>query len=226
MSFQQETTDRERAALAYAVANGLKNWTKIYLIARDDKTSDVESLKSLRFLASRWKCSERIQTAYQEEQRIFEALKERERRAAVQAFCLIHKIDAESLTTTADESAPDDAEAQKGDILDILRGDVDFLDRDQFLQFLSKEANATKDAKARNEILKMLSDNLRYKETGLHDQTNDIQRFYTPIKCKECPLYKAAKEINQNEIKEEKDAETIENKPIKRKRGRPRKAEK
>ena len=38
----------------------------------------------------------------------------------------------------------------------------------------------------------MLSDNLRYKDTE-RDENNEIQRFYTPITCENCPIYNKCK---------------------------------
>ncbi|MBO7322609.1 MAG: hypothetical protein J6U51_03375 [Bacteroidales bacterium] len=65
---------------------------------------------------------------------------------------------------------------------------VNFLDRDQFLEYLNKKANSQTDEKLQNETLKMLSDNLRYKDGD--NETTEIQRFYTPICCKDCEIYK------------------------------------
>ena len=55
-------------------------------------------------------------------------------------------------------------------------------------KFSEEYANEIKDDKLRNDILKMLSDNLRYKD-GENDENNEIQRFYTPLLCKDCKLY-------------------------------------
>ena len=70
---------------------------------------------------------------------------------------------------------------------------MNFLDRDEFLKFLNDRANEIKDDKLRNDILKMLSDNLRYKDSEA-GENNDIQRFYTPILCQDCPLYQQENE--------------------------------
>ena len=72
---------------------------------------------------------------------------------------------------------------------------TNFLDRDEFLKFLNDRANQITDDKLRNDILKMLSDNLRYKDTE-RDENNEIQRFYTPITCENCEIYKRCKGCN------------------------------
>ena len=78
---------------------------------------------------------------------------------------------------------------------------TNFLDRDEFLQFLNSRANAIKDDKLRNDILKMLSDNLRYKDTE-RDENNEIQRFYTPVTCENCTIYNKCKDCKLSKCPE------------------------
>ena len=53
-----------------------------------------------------------------------------------------------------------------------------------------KQANRIQDEKTRNETLKMISDNLRYKDMDKEkDEDEEVRRFYTPMVCHECPLY-------------------------------------
>ena len=77
--------------------------------------------------------------------------------------------------------------------LQILPGlEVDFRDREQFLNFLNAEANRIKDGKTRLDVLKMLSDLQRMKEAE-NGKNGEIQRFYTPLLCSECVLYRKEK---------------------------------
>ena len=69
---------------------------------------------------------------------------------------------------------------------------TDFLNRDEFLKFLNTRANEITDDKLRNDILKMLSDNMRYKESENEGET-EIQRFYTPQTCENCEIYNKCK---------------------------------
>ena len=79
------------------------------------------------------------------------------------------------------------------DNLQILPGlEVDFRDREQFLNFLNAEANRIKDGKTRLDVLKMLSDLQRMKEAE-NGKNGEIQRFYTPLQCRDCELYRKAK---------------------------------
>ena len=60
--------------------------------------------------------------------------------------------------------------------------EINFLDRDEFLSYLNKQANRIQDEKSRNETLKMISDNLRYKDMDREKEGDeDIRRFSTPM---------------------------------------------
>ena len=66
---------------------------------------------------------------------------------------------------------------------------VDFTDKGQFIQYLNQAANRITDDKLKNDILKMLSDHLDFKDESKRDESNQIQRFYLPLRCQDCKLY-------------------------------------
>ena len=94
--------------------------------------------------------------------------------------------------TREDERRVLETETRKTEEGEPINEKTNFLDRDEFLQFLNDRANQIQDDKTRNDILKMLSDNLRYKDTE-RDENNEIQRFYTPVTCENCEIYKRCK---------------------------------
>ena len=100
-------------------------------------------------------------------------------------------------TSTALRSGALDATGEsdnsKAGSIDFLQPlEVDFRDREQFLNFLNAEANRIKDGKTRLDVLKMLSDLQRMKEAE-NGKNGEIQRFYTPLQCRDCELYCKAK---------------------------------
>lgn len=73
-----------------------------------------------------------------------------------------------------------------------LPKNVDFANRDDFISYCTAAANRVQDERQRLDYLKILADLQRFKESQT-TENNDIQRFYTPLKCCNCPLYKAKK---------------------------------
>lgn len=71
-------------------------------------------------------------------------------------------------------------------------GEVDFTDISQFIAYLNNQANVLEDEKDRQKYLSMLSDLLRFKESG-NENNEEIMRFYTGINCPQCNLYLARK---------------------------------
>ena len=66
---------------------------------------------------------------------------------------------------------------------------VDFTDKSEFIKYLNQAANRITDDKLKNDILKMLSDHLDFKDESKRDESNQIQRFYLPLRCQDCNLY-------------------------------------
>lgn len=165
-------TDREQAAIVYHVFNGCNNKAVLFQIAEGPERYNKLSDKSKSVTASRWFNTVKIQDGI----RNFKNIQEQQKKQIIQEYL-------NSLETEAREPAPKEPEDIK----------TNFLDRDEFLQFLNDRANEITDDKTRNDILKMLSDNLRYKDTE-RDENNEIQRFYTPVVCSDCSIYRKCKD--------------------------------
>ena len=162
----RKLSDSEKAALYFYLIENEKDWEKIYSIAIGEERFNNLTANSKQANSSRWKRSARVQFGLGEIKKEFE---ERERKIKETA---VNELGGTETTKIKEK--------------DIK---TDFLNRDEFLQFLNLRANQITDDKLRNDILKMLSDNLRYKESD-KEQENDIQRFYTPITCQDCDIYK------------------------------------
>ena len=161
-------TDSEKIAIHYAVLTSYDDWNVLYKVAIGEERYNKMTTKSKTTSASKWKNSQEVQEELRTRQYNEHKRREEERQK-----------EEESRRET---ESPQRREPSHVD-------QVNFLDRDDFLKFLNKRANEITDDKLRNDILKMLSDNLRYKD-GENDEVNEIQRFYTPIICKDCPLYR------------------------------------
>lgn len=175
----ENLTEKQQAAILYHVFTGCKDRAILFQIAEGETRFNKLTEKSKRNTVSVWFNSEKIQEGIKDITYQIEKFKreiiEKER----------VKWESEGIQ-----------EAEKSS----NSKDVNFLDRDQFLEFLNKKANTIQDDKLRNDILKMLSDNLRYKDTDT-TENNEIQRFYTPVVCSECEIYNKCKSCNVENCK-------------------------
>ena len=170
-------TEQERAAIIYHVFGGCKDRRTLFGIAEGENRVKRLSDKSLKTVATNWFKSHKIQSSI----KYFQTLKQEQENEIIENY--LNSTGARETETT---NQPNPKKRDNG---------VNFLDRDEFLQFLNDKANSIQDDKLRNDILKMLSDNLRYKDTE-RDENNEIQRFYTPLTCENCTIYQRCKGCN------------------------------
>lgn len=169
-----EININEYAAIVFHIVENCNDWEKIYTIAKGPKSLNKVTEDSKNTMIYRWKNKPEIKKAIQELKQQYETKKENFRAA------IIAGVETEPINGTIKNESVEK---------------TNFLDRDEFLQFLNSRANEIKDDKLRNDILKMLSDNLRYKDTE-RDENNEIQRFYTPVTCENCAIYQKCKSCN------------------------------
>ena len=166
-----QLNEQEHAAICFHVLGGCNDKAMLFRIAcgadRYNKLTD----KSKGVTVSKWYNLPKIQEGI----KIYRSIQERKKIELENE--IIAGLEIETTNTT-----------KENDFIEK----TNFLDRDEFLQFLNDRANQIKDDKTRNDILKMLSDNLRYKDTE-RDENNEIQRFYTPVTCENCEIYKRCK---------------------------------
>ena len=173
----KDLTPAQQAAIYLHVVGGFKDWPELFQIAEGKDRYNKLTDKSKRQTVSKFKRSDAINEGIQELRYIL-SLKEKQIRE--------------------DERRVLETEKRKTEEGDQINEKTNFLDRDAFLQFLNDRANEIQDDKTRNDILKMLSDNLRYKDTE-RDENNEIQRFYTPVTCESCEIYKRCKDCKVSE---------------------------
>lgn len=173
-------TPSEKAALYFQLLENEKDWKIIYRIAIGDKHAKSLKDSTMKANASKWKESDRIKNAYEEIKRYFYFKRQD-----------IEKEIKENISTGETEATNGSPKTEVSEM-------TNFLDRDEFLKFLNERANKITDDKLRNDILKMLSDNLRYKDSD-NNEVQEIQRFYTPKTCENCEIYNKCKSCNLSE---------------------------
>ena len=167
----ENLTELERAAIIFHVYGGCKDRRILYQIAYGENKVNKLKSTSLDVMCGNWFRSHKIQSGI----KYFSTLKQDHENEIINKY--IAGLETETTKGTKENTQNDK---------------TNFLDRDEFLQFLNDRANQITDDKLRNDILKMLSDNLRYKDTE-RDENNEIQRFYTPITCENCSIYQKCK---------------------------------
>lgn len=215
---EREITEREKMIITAAIFNGrdktTEDWDKIFLLSRNGATKIQTSSRGSAQSVS-WKSRNAVKKFHQiESERIEKIFRERENKAITDflrnkskdeisdLWAKIHESDSnngngwQTLILGAEQGGND---YDGGDNLQILPGlEVDFRDREQFLNFLNAEANRIKDGKTRLDVLKMLSDLQRMKEAE-NGKNGEIQRFYMPLQCQDCALYRKEKEENESD---------------------------
>lgn len=170
----KELTHAERAAIYYHLSGKCSDWAQLYRIAKgDDALNRLSNDETRAVTVSRWKNSKSIQNAIKETSYLLQREREESEKRAVEVFKETHE-NQERETALAE---------------------VNFLDRDEFLTYLNKKANRIQDEKTRNETLKMISDNLRFKDMEKENEGHEEKvRAYIPLQCHECVLYKRCRE--------------------------------
>lgn len=159
--------EQEEAAICFHVLGGCNDKSMLFRIACGVDRYNRLTNKSKLVSVSKWYNSTKIQEGIKN----YRTIQERK------ANELKNEILADLETETT--------EGTKGnEFIDK----INFLDRDEFLKFLNDRANKITDDKLRNDILKMLSENLRYKDSD-NNEVQEIQRFYTPVNCENCEIY-------------------------------------
>lgn len=194
---EREITEREKAIITAAIFNGKdqtqEDWDKIFLLSRNGATKIQTKCRGSSQSVS-WKSRSAVKKFHQiESERIDKIFRERENKAITDFLKNKSKDEISDIWKRINSKDTSNGDNDNDGNLQILPGlEVDFRDREQFLNFLNAEANRIKDGKTRLDVLKMLSDLQRMKEAE-NGKNGEIQRFYTPLQCRDCELYRKAK---------------------------------
>lgn len=164
-------TERQKAAILFHILTGCKDREILFRIAEGDDRCNKLKINSKSQTFSNWYNSQIIQ----------EGIKE-----------TIYKIEQEKKHIAEKailEFRKNETETTKGGKDHNFNGSTNFLNRDEFLQFLNERANEVKDDKQLTDTLKMISDNLRYKDSDKEGENEQI-KAYLPIQCYSCELRK------------------------------------
>jgi hypothetical protein len=169
---KRDLTDREKVAIIAFVADSTITFEDAYKISRDTSYKEIKD-KDKRAVANNWWRQQRIMNFVKNQQIKFNAI-----------------IEEKAKELLKNEKW---RKSQIGEINEKT-GNLDFTDRNTFINFLSDQVNSLDDEDPlKKDYLKMISDNLQFKTNAFDKNEDDIQRFYTPLHCRECKLYQKQK---------------------------------
>ena len=177
-------TEREKAALYYYVFGGCSNWQMIHAIAKKGNFEPGKNPKSANKMAYDWKNRPQI-AAF---------LKDLQTLKAVQDNETATKKANEIIKEREKESNKEHNESGNGK---RTREIIDFSNpQERRKQYNLIINSANDDPKTQLDALKVIEQLQRDDKQAAKD--NQIQRFYTPLKCRDCPLYAKAKKKGNN----------------------------
>ncbi len=183
-----DLTDRQKAVLTWAAAEKIENWQTIYILASDKSVKNFEG-RYLVSQVSNWKRQDKVQIFYRTQLERFRKLQAGKLSGPVEASQ--NKGDFSGVKDESEESIGEGSESPKNGLKTAKNGKIDYLDRRQLLSELNRLANNLTDIKQRTDIIKIIADLAKMKESDA--KSADIRRFYLPLSCASCELYQDAR---------------------------------
>lgn len=202
-------TDREKALISFAASQQLQgiksDWTAIYQLSRDKALKSAIIAPSSAAAASAWKCSARVADFFRSELQRLELWKQQQIQDAISDYnqnLLQHGINIDQLLADADissdvednniTSTSCDGGALEPKFGARSGGGKNYADRQTMMLELNRIARNAKDSKERLDALKIIADLQRFKDTATTEKP-EIKRFYMPLRCSDCEIYKKRK---------------------------------
>lgn len=190
----QNLTEREKICITFAALQdiqGLKiSWPDLFMLSRN-KAIDIVSKSRTPSQASTWKNSAVVQNYFNE---ILESLHEfidSQKTKAINDY-LIRNLETGKEGEKGEKGmTKDEAGGCVGDNSGSMFGSLnDFTEKNNMLRALNEIAGTATDPKDKLNAFKQISDLQGFKEmTG--DKDEEIKRYYMPLRCSNCELYKA-----------------------------------
>lgn len=189
----QNLTEREKICITFAALQdlqGLKiSWPDLFMISRN-KAIDIVSKSRTPSQASTWKNSAAVQNYFNE---VLESLHEfidSQKTKAINEY-LIKKLETKEGENNENGMTNDETGGRvgnnSGSMFDSLN---DFTEKNNMLRALNEIAGTATDPKDKLNAFKQISDLQGFKETT-GDKDEEIKRYYMPLRCSNCELYKA-----------------------------------
>lgn len=171
-------TASESAALFWFVFEGEKDWKKVYMAAAGwtDEEAEQDPLLLGQY-TSKWKATAKVKN---------ELL-----RLKVVKDSYIKSVQQQAYEEGRRSAFEEAHEGTEEELRAKVKGEIDYTDPDKQKEKLNEIINTAKDSGEALDALKVIIAGQRNDQDAA--KQNKVQRFYTPMKCRECPLYRDAK---------------------------------
>lgn len=198
--------EREKALITIAALQdlqGLKtDWNEIYLLSRDKPVLKVPQSPNIKTTASAWSRQAKVQSFYQtERERLniwISKLVDSETNERIRSYQSQNpNLESESTAGDVGDNVSNEGNEGEAKLLGLVKYNknvINYSDRDTAIQALVTIANNAKDDKTKLDTIKAISDLQQFKEQA-KKEVNEIKRFYMPLRCSECELYKRQRDI-------------------------------
>lgn len=175
----KDLTIREKAAVALYLSDPKNVSPRDMLrVARDTTIAETDSLKDVWASASRWFHSERIQT-YLRGKELLQEERQAKERQAIEAE-ILSKINATNPGTT-------------------IRGDIDYSNPRLREQLYNEIIGKSNDPRIQLDAAKMFEQIQKDNREAASTHQKQV-RYYLPLRCESCVLYRKAKEAREKQV--------------------------
>ena len=174
-------TKRENAII-YALASGvIESWSEAYILAHQKPEEEIRKQTALYSTVTRWKQNPVIVNAYNSALALIKAREDKIREEAQRA-----KIqDSGEETTTGDNVRTESKPGRK------VAGNVDYTNPAEQARKLNELVNTATDPGEALDALKVIIASQKADRESAREGKRVV--FYTPLRCKDCPLYEKAR---------------------------------
>lgn len=181
---KDQLSDPERNAICRAFLEGLWDWKQIYIWSHPETKSNDSSLQ---------KQGSRLKTSIGAQEYIKYLDKLQEQR------------DQELKEKTIKDYLYEHPRARMEDKSQAV---TDYRDREKFIEDLNNRINCATDEKIKTDLMKLMADLLRLKEAQ-PGKDNEIARYYMPLGCQACELYKQGQKGLERIIRAKEKADNM-----------------
>lgn len=172
-----KATAREKAIIFAMIAGYIDTWKEAYIISRDKPAAETSPEKLDPSIVTRWKQRTDIQKAIQDAERI---LKDRDQANQDKGR---RQAEDEQKQMEGGKDAGDSNRTKPA-----KPGRIDYYDPQNQRRTINAIIDRSQDdPKTQLDAIKAIQQTQRDDRQAAKD--NQIQRFYTPVTCKICPLY-------------------------------------